>query len=110
MNAGIVAAPARFCPRCENAVILSTPTVYNIYDCKTCENILFESEVDVYPGQTKGKPRKTMTDEKLYVICFRHTSGKEGRGKEEYTQAAGNEAVKNLMLETKDMEFWMEEA
>lgn len=48
--------PTRYCPRCENALSLSNPTD-SIYDCKICETLLFEPEVDEFPGQTKGKPR-----------------------------------------------------
>lgn len=50
-----ITPPARYCPRCEGAVVLRPPTVHDIYDCQTCETLLFESEVDTFPGQTKGK-------------------------------------------------------
>ena len=50
-----VTPPARYCPKCENTLELRPPTVYNIYNCTTCESLLFESETDEFPGQTKGK-------------------------------------------------------
>lgn len=51
--------PKRYCPRCENQVKLfqlSRPNM--IFNCLVCESLLFESEVDDFPGQTKGKPKQ----------------------------------------------------
>jgi hypothetical protein len=54
IEAEIPAPTPRYCPRCENEV---TPTNarWNLFDCAVCETVLFESEVDCWPGQTKGK-------------------------------------------------------
>ena len=49
--------PKRYCPRCEHEVAGSPVSYSVIYDCQTCEELLFADEVDDYPGQTKGKPR-----------------------------------------------------
>ena len=46
----------RYCPKCENEVVSGSGTYGNgIYDCNTCETILFESETDTRKGQTKSK-------------------------------------------------------
>lgn len=52
--------PTRYCPRCEKPLVLKPPTVYNIYDCTTCETVLFESETDERPGQTKLQGSKVI--------------------------------------------------
>lgn len=48
--------PTRYCPRCENVLQIASRSPIQ-YDCKICETLLFEPEVDEFPGQTKGKPR-----------------------------------------------------
>jgi len=49
-----VTPPARYCPRCKNA-LSEEPTPYGpLFDCKTCETLLFFDETDERPGQTKG--------------------------------------------------------
>ncbi len=57
-----VTPPARYCPKCEGVVALRPPVIYDIYDCPTCETLLFESETDTFPGQTKGKPNPHATN------------------------------------------------
>ncbi len=55
-----VTPPARYCPKCERQLKLSPkyhPCYSDIYDCPTCETLLFYAETDEYPGETKGKPR-----------------------------------------------------
>lgn len=52
--------PTRYCPRCEKPLVLKPPTVYNIYNCTTCETLLFESETDERPGQTKLQGSKVI--------------------------------------------------
>ncbi len=47
--------PKRYCPRCEREVEGPDPKFHMIYDCTTCETLLFADEVDDHPGQTKGK-------------------------------------------------------
>lgn len=44
----------RYCPKCEGEV-QPTDARWSLFDCATCETVLFESEVDEWPGQTKGK-------------------------------------------------------
>jgi len=51
--------PKRYCPRCEREVEGPDLAFHMmIYDCTTCEKLLFESEVDSYPGQTKEKGKQ----------------------------------------------------
>ena len=46
----------RYCPVCENALVVSGDITQGIFDCPVCEKILFESEADKWKGETKGKP------------------------------------------------------
>jgi hypothetical protein len=48
----------KYCPVCENELECTDPGRL-IFDCPTCESILFESETDAHPGETKGKPIPT---------------------------------------------------
>jgi len=56
--------PNRYCPRCERKLEGPDPAFHMIYDCTTCEKLLFESETDSYPGETKGKPRPEQGESK----------------------------------------------
>jgi len=44
----------RYCPKCKSPLTSNDPNKL-IYDCSICEDVLFASETDSFPGETKGE-------------------------------------------------------